>query len=282
MTTKQKRELIEKNNSEIKISRQAQLIGLPRSSVYHQPQINQEKLAKEKRLMDLIDKIYTDSPFYGARKIKEELKQTFSLNVGRHQVRKLMKRLGLEAIYPKAKRNFSQANQQHKKYPYLLANLAITHPNQVWGIDLTYVRLENGWGYLTAIMDWFSRYVLSWRLSNSLETNFCVEALQAALTKTRTEIFNSDQGSQFTAQNFTETLLKKKIKISMDGQGRYADNIFTERLWRTVKYENIYLKSYANLREANEGLDEYFHFYNHRRLHQSLSYRTPAKIYFNH
>jgi len=281
LTTKKKRELIERNNTEIKISRQAELIGLPRSSVYYQPQINQEKLAKEKRLMDLIDKIYTDSPFYGARKIKAELKQTFSLNVGRHQVGKLMKQLGLVAIYPKAKRNFSQTNPQHKKYPYLLNGLAITRPNQVWGIDLTYLRLENGWGYLTAIMDWFSRYVLSWRLSNSLENNFCIETLRAALAQARTEIFNSDQGSQFTAQNFTGILLKKKIKISMDGRGRYLDNIFTERLWRTVKYENIYLKSYASLREANEGLAEYFHFYNHRRLHQSLSYLTPAKIYFN-
>lgn len=278
MTTKEKRQLVEKDNSQISVSRQAELLGISRSGIYYQPKAN----AEERGLMNLIDKIYTDAPFYGSRKIRDGLKKYHQIRIGRHRVRRLMRVMGIEAIYPKSKRNFSQADSRHKKYPYLLKGLKIDYPNQVWSADITYIRLEEGFAYLTAIMDWFSRYVLSWRLSNNLEADFCIEALEEALNQADTEIFNSDQGSQFTAPEFTGRLLSKKIKISMDGRGRYLDNIFTERLWRTVKYENIYLKSYCTMPEAKAGLTDYFRFYNQRRLHQSLNYQTPAEIYFSH
>lgn len=278
MTTKQKRQLVEKNNSCISILRQAELLGISRSGIYYQPKAN----AEEKELMNLIDRIYTDCPFYGSRKIQKELKKYHQIRIGRHRVRRLMRLMGIQAIYPKFKRNFSQADIQHKKYPYLLTGLKIAYPNHVWSADITYVRLEEGFAYLTVIMDWFSRYVLSWRLSNSLEVDFCIEALDEALNQAITEIFNSDQGSQFTTPEFTSRLQAKKIKISMDSRGRYLDNIFTERLWRTVKYENVYLKSYSTIPEAKKGLTDYFQFYNHRRLHEAINYQTPAEIYFNH
>lgn len=278
MTTKQKRQLVEKNNPCISILRQVELLGISRSSIYYQPKAN----AEEKELMNLIDRIYTDCPFYGSRKIQKELKKNHQIRIGRHRVRRLMRLMSIEAIYPKSKRNFSQADSRHKKYPYLLKGLKIAYPNHVWSSDITYIRLEKGFAYLTVIMDWFSRYVLSWRLSNSLEADFCIQALDEALNQANVEIFNSDQGSQFTTPDFTSLLQTKKIKISMDGRGRCMDNIFTERLWRTIKYENVYLKFYSTIPEAKKGLTDYFQFYNHRRLHEAINYQTPAEIYFNH
>jgi putative transposase len=189
-----------------------------------------------------------------------------------------MRQMGLQAIYPKAK--LSAKHPEHRIYPYLLANMDIIRPNQVWSSDITYIRLKHGFLYLVAIMDWFSRYVLSWRLSNSLDVLFCIDALEEALSKGCPEIFNTDQGSQFTSHDFTRILLSKEIDISMDGRGRVFDNIFTERLWRSVKYEEVYIKGYQSYRDAKEGLSTYFPFYNNRRYHQSLEYKTPNEVHF--
>lgn len=232
--------------------------------------------------MDLIDAIYTQYPFYGNRRIKAELNLTHQIAIGRDHTRTLMEIMGIEAIYPKKKLNLSSKDNVHKIYPYLLGGLKIIHPNQVWGVDITYARLEFGFAYLVAIIDWFSRYVISWRLSNSLEIEFCLECLNEALDsgKNIPSIFNSDQGSHFTSPRFTGILETEKIQISMDGRGRCMDNIFTERLWRTVKQENIYLNSYQNVASARTGLNKYFSFYNNLRRHQSLDYRTPAETHF--
>lgn len=188
--------------------------------------------------------------------------------------------MGIEAIYPKSKPNTSQPNEQHRKYPYLLKRLPIIRPNQVWGTDITYLKLENGWAYLVAFIDWFSRYVISWEVSPTLEIPFCLTALERALKTAVPEISNSDQGSHFTSEQFLNPLLRRQVKISMDGRGRCLDNIFTERLWRTVKYENVFLKSYRTMSDATAGLTDYFQFYNMKRPHQSLDYATPASIYF--
>ena len=231
--------------------------------------------------MDLIDEIYTARPYYGNRRIRAELNYTHQISIGRNRTRTLMKLLGLQAIYPK-KANLSKPNPAHRIYPYLLRDLKIIRPNQVWSTDITYVRLAEGWAYLTAIIDWFSRYVISWQLSNSLEIEFCLDCLNEALdaSKHQPEIFNSDQGGHFTSKQFTGILQNNNIKISMDGRGRCLDNIFVERLWRSVKQENIYLNSYQDVRETNTGLSKYFPFYNHERRHQSLNYQTPAEVYF--
>lgn len=231
--------------------------------------------------MGLIDKIYTDYPFYGSRRIRHELDQTYQILVARDHVRRLFHIMGIEAIYPKSKPNTSQPNEQHRKYPYLLKALPIIRPNQVWGTDITYVKLETGWCYLIAFIDWFSRYVISWELSPTLEIPFCLSALGRALKIATPEISNSDQGSHFTSEQFIQPLLDRNVRVSMDGRGRCMDNIFTERLWRTVKYENVYLKSYRTVGEANTGLAEYFQFYNTKRPHQALNYRTPATTYFH-
>lgn len=231
--------------------------------------------------MESIDKIYTAFPFYGSRRIRYELEASYQQSIARDHVRRLLRIMGLEAIYPQAKPNTSEPNQQHKKYPYLLKGLSIIRPNQVWGTDITYVKLENGWCYLIAFIDWFSRYVVSWELSPTLEIPFCLSALNRALKIAVPAISNSDQGSHFTSEQFLQPLLNKNVKISMDGRGRCMDNIFTERLWRSVKYENVYLKSYRTFAEAHTGLTEYFQMYNTRRPHQSLDYRTPATLYFH-
>ena len=232
--------------------------------------------------MDLIDKIYTAHPFYGNRRIKAELNLTHQISIGRDHTRTLMKILGLQAIYPKTKINLSKANKEHKIYPYLLRDVKIVKPNQVWSTDITYIKLTNGWAYLIAIIDWYSRHVISWRLSNTLEIEFCLDCLNEALdnSKYKPNIFNSDQGSHFTSKRFTNILTNKNIQISMDGRGRCLDNIFVERLWRTVKQENIYLNSYQNVLEVKTGLNKYFPFYNNKRRHQSLNYLTPAEVYF--
>lgn len=231
--------------------------------------------------MGYIDKIYTDCPFYGSRRIRYELGTTYQTAIARDHVRRLLQIMGLEAIYPKHKPNTSQPNQQHLKYPYLLKGLPIIRPNQVWGTDITYIKLENSWCYLVAFIDWYSRYVVSWELSRTLEIPFCLSALDRALKIAVPEISNSDQGSHFTSEQFLQPLIDQKVQISMDGRGRYMDNIFTERLWRTVKYENVYLKSYRTISEAQTGLADYFQFYNTKRPHQSLNNRTPTTIYFH-
>jgi len=227
--------------------------------------------------MHCIDEIFTECPFYGARKIKEALRR-LGWNIGRQKVRSLMNKMGLEAIYPKKKT--SMPHPDHKIYPYLLTNVYITRSNMVWASDITYIRLRQGFLYLVAIIDWFSRYVLSWRLSNSLDVYFCMEALEEALDKGKPDIFNTDQGSQFTSNDFTGILLNKGIAISMDGRGRVFDNIFTERLWRTVKYEEVYIKQYHVYSDVKEGLVNYFPFYNTRRFHQSLGYKTPHEVHY--
>lgn len=230
--------------------------------------------------MRAIDEIYTKYPFYGSRRIRWELIDAYGISICREHTQRLMREMGLAAIFPTKKPDTSAPDFSHKIYPFLLRGLVITHPNQVWGTDITYIRLEDGWAYLTAIMDWYSRYVISWKLSPTLETNFCLEALQEALTIGSPEIHNSDQGSQFTSHHYTDLLKEQAVQISMDGRGRCLDNIFTERLWRTVKYENIYLRSYQNMAEARNGLTEYFAFYNTKRRHTSLNNQTPVSVYY--
>jgi len=228
--------------------------------------------------MDAIDMIYTKRPFYGVRKIEKQLRRDGKI-VNHKRVHRLMQILGIEAIYPKP--NLSKNNMPHPVYPYLLKNKVITLPNQVWGIDITYIRLKKDWLYLVAIIDWHSRFIVSWELSDTMSVGFCCEALQKALTVGMPEIHNSDQGVQFTAEEYLGILkANPTIQISMDHKGRCFDNIFTERLWRTIKYEEVYLKSYESPREARQSLREYIAFYNNERMHQSLNYLTPAEIYF--
>ena len=228
--------------------------------------------------MHRIDEIFTECPFYGSRRIREALRHE-GWHLGREKVQSLMRQMGLQAIYPKAK--LSKKHPGHRIYPYLLGNREINRPNEVWCADITYIRLKQGFVYLVAVMDWFSRYVLSWQLSNSLDVSFCIEALEEALRKGYPTIFNTDQGSQFTSDDFTEALLSKKIAISMDGRGRVFDNIFIERLWRSVKYEEVYIKGYQVYRDAKEGLGAYFPLYNTRRYHQSLAYKTPHEVHYD-
>ena len=250
------------------IARQCELLELPRSTWYYMPI---GETAENLALMKQIDEQYLQTPFFGSRKI------AFELSVNRKRVQRLMRRMGLQSVG--AKRRTTRPAAGHKIYPYLLRNLAITRPDQVWSSDITYIPLRHGFLYLTAVMDWYSRYVLAWRLSNTLEGSFCLEALDEALSIKRPEIFNSDQGSQFTAAAFTGRLEKCGVAISMDGRGRAIDNVFIERLWRSVKYEEVYLKDYADGWEAEQSLTRYFEFYCRRRIHQALGYRTPAELY---
>jgi putative transposase len=243
-------------------------LGLARSTRYYRPA---GESAENLALMRAIDEQYLRTPFYGSRKFAQ------LLSVNRKRVQRLMRVMGIEAVYPKRRTTWPAAGQQI--YPYLLRNVAITRRDQVWSSDITYVPLRQGFLYLVAVMDWSSRYVLAWRLSNTLTGSFCVEALDEALSRATPEIFNTDQGSQFTATAFTSRLQKAGVAISMDGRGRAIDNVFIERLWRSVKYEDVYLKDYANGWEAEASLSAYFRFYNHERIHQSLGYRTPADIY---
>lgn len=265
--------MIERADSDLSISRQAQLLGVARSSIYYQLRIDTYQL----ELMRVIDEQYTKTPYFGSRRIRAILKDR-GYSVSRQRIQRLMGLMGLEAIYPKP--NLSKPHPEHKVYPYLLRNLEVFRSNQVWGIDITYIQMSKGWVYLVAILDWFSRYVVSWELSTSLEVDFCLTAIDKAFNLAIPEIINSDQGSQFTSNVFTERLLSKGIKISMDGRGRAFDNIFTERLWRSVKCEEVYLKDYQNVRETKEGINNYFTIYNKERPHQSLGYKTPLKVYF--
>lgn len=250
------------------MSRQCELLGLARSSWYYEPC---GETAENLELMRRIDEEYTRHPFYGSRKMAE------LFGVNRKRVQRLMRLMGIEAVGPK--RKTTKPARGHKIYPYLLRNMKVVRPDQVWSSDITYIPLRHGFLYLVAVMDWFSRYVLSWRLSNTLEGSFCREALEDALSISRPEIFNSDQGSQFTAIKFTERLEQLDVAISMDGRGRALDNVFIERLWRSVKHEEVYLKDYADGWDAEQQLSRYFEFYCEERIHQSLGYQTPAAIY---
>jgi putative transposase len=255
------------------IQRQCELAGLVRSSWYYKGRGESEE---NLRLMRLIDEQYTRTPFYGERRITAWLRDQEEM-VNHKRVGRLMREMGLEAVYPKPK--LSLKNQAHKVYPYLLKGVTIDRPNQVWCSDITYIRLAEGFIYLVAIMDWFSRYVLSWEISVTMDTEFCISALENALRKGRPDIFNSDQGSQFTCSDFTKVLKESNVRISMDGRGRVFDNIFIERLWRSVKYEEVYMKDYENVPMAFDNLGGYFTFYNQERFHQSLQYRTPEAVY---
>jgi len=259
----------------LSIRTQCELLGLPRSTWYYQPKPSDPEDLRFKRL---IDEQYTRLPFYGVRRMWVWLTKDKAERVNIKRVRRLMREMGLEALYRKP--NLSRGNAAHKKYPYLLKGLAITRPNQVWGTDITYIRLTEGFVYLAAIIDWYSRYVVAWKLSVTLDGTFCLDALEQALRVARPEILNSDQGVQFTSQEFTGRLEAEKIQISMDGRGRALDNVFTERLWRSVKYEEVYLKDYTTVPMARENLSGYFGFYNGERRHQSLGDKTPAEIYF--
>lgn len=269
--------LIDKTDKKYSLRRQCQLLGLNRSGLYYKAAgISERDLS----LMNLLDEQYTRTPFWGVRNMTTYIKDMGYKEVGRDHIRTLLRRMGLMAIYPKRKHNLSKPNKAHEIYPYLLRDAEIIRPNQVWSADITYVRLAFGFAYLVAVMDWYSRAVLSWRLSNTLDSDFCVEALQKALAKYGPpEIFNSDQGCQFTSREFIKVLTDSNIAISMDGRGRCLDNIFIERLWRSVKYEDIYLKGYHTIPEARAGLVKYFDFYNHQRYHQGLDNKTPWQVY---
>jgi len=264
---------VERDHQEISVRRQCELLGVNRSGFYYQPV---EESKENQLLMRLLDEQYTRAPFYGSRKMTEWL-ATEGYAVNRKRVSRLMALIGIEAVYPKPK--LSWPGEGHRIYPYLLRGITVERVNQVWSTDITYIRMAQGFLYLVAVMDWFSRFVLSWSLSLTREIDFCLEALDRALGRGRPEIFNSDQGSQFTSEKFTGKLEARKIAVSMDGRGRCFDNIFVERLWRSLKYEEVYLKDYASVAEARAGLAGYFRFYNHKRLHQSLDYRTPAAVY---
>ena len=265
-----------KKGRDLPIRRQCDLLSVSRGSYYYRSAGLTEM---DLKLMEKLDELFTEDPTRGTRRLSKALKKRFGLEAGRDKVRHLMRIMGVSAIYPK--KNLSIANKAHKKHPYLLRGLKITHPNQVWSTDITFIRLKKGFVYLTAIMDWYSRYVLSWRISTTLDRGFCIEALNEALEKHgKPEIFNTDQGSQYTSEEFTGILKSKQIKISMDGKGRALDNVFVERLWRTVKQEEVYLKGYRNVSECREGLSTYFDRYNNLREHQSLDYNYPVEIYF--
>jgi len=271
---KQMRQLIDTAHAGISIQQQCHLLGLARSSYYYHPKPPSDLNVL---LMNLIDKQYTRTPFYGVPRMTAWLRRQ-GHGVNHKRIERLMGLMGLEAIRPQPRT--SRPSRDHQVYPYLLQGVSIDRPNQVWAADITYLGLEHGFLYLVAIMDWFSRYVLSWELSNTLEQDFCLTALDQALHISKPEIFNSDQGSQFTSREFTTCLQSQGIAISMDGRGRLFDNIFVERLWRTVKYEDVYLKHYQSPSEARSGLRDYFQFYNTERLHSSLGYQTPEEVYF--
>jgi putative transposase len=267
--------MIDKKDS-LPVTRQCEILELSRSGVYYNHVLIS---ARDMELMRQIDKIHLLYPFYGSRKIRNELWGQ-GYNIGRDRVRRLMRRMGIEALYVKPKLSLSHPG--HVKYPYLLRGLEITAANHVWATDITYIPMSRGFCYLVAIMDWASRRVLAWRLSNTLDSMFCVDALEEAIAKFGCpEIFNTDQGSQFTSEVFTNTLRANNIAISMDGKGRWMDNVFIERLWKSVKYEDIYLKAYTSMAEVRNGLASYFKFYNEKRWHNSFDKKTPNMVYFD-
>jgi putative transposase len=265
--------LVDWDDGELPVNTQADLLSLNRSSLYYHPL---PPSAEELWIKRRIDEIYTACPFYGSRKITVELNQEMIIN--RKAVQRHMREMGLSAICPSP--NLSKRHTDHAIFPYLLRNLTAARPNHIWGIDITYIRLAGGWLYLVAVLDWYSRYVVSWELDQTLEMPFVLDTVERALTQATPTIWNSDQGSHFTSPQYIDCLKQAQVQISMDGKGRALDNIFTERLWRTVKYEEVYLHDYAHPKEARQQLAQYFEFYNHRRPHQALAYRTPAQLYF--
>lgn len=278
---------IDPGHHDLTVARQAELLGLSRRSAYYEPADSISTQVLLKRDMDAIDAIYTDYPFYGSRRMRLELFDRFGIDIGRDRIRTVMQLLGLEAIYPKPNTSKPSIGTGHTTYPYLLRGVKAKYPNHVWGTDITYIRTQEGFVYLVAFLDWFSRYVVSWQLSDTLQNGFVLQALKDALCFVDDygfqlpDICNSDQGSHFTSEAYTDLLEQAGIRISMDGRGRYADNIFTERLWRTVKYENVFPNSYQNLDDAQAGLEQYFQFYNNKRWHQRLDDRTPTEVYFD-
>lgn len=257
------------------VARQCELLDLPRSTFYYQPKAVPEG---DLELMRKIDECHLQRPYYGSRRLRDWL-QDLGYAINRKKVQRLMREMGLTALYPK--QNLSKRNQAHKVYPYLLRGLVIDRPNQAWAADVTYIPMAKGFLYLVAIIDWYSRKVLAWELSNSMDVRFCVEALETALGKYgKPEIFNTDQGSQFTSEAFTSVLKENDIRISMDGKGRWVDNVFVERLWRSLKYEEVYLKGYGNVAEARESISAYLHLFNEERRHQSLDRQTPDQVYY--
>ena len=268
-----RRPLVEVNHPDLSVRRQCELLGLNRSTLYYEPV---GATSEDLRLMRRIDEQYTACSFYGSRRMTEWLTRQGE-EINRKRVQRLMRVMGLEAIYPKPR--LSAAGRGHKIYPYLLRDVKIERPNQVWSTDITDVPIPSGFMYLAAVIDWYSRYVISWRLSNTLDGGFCLEMLEEALRSGSPEVFNTDQGAQFTAEAFTGRLLSAGVSVSMDGRGRALDNVFVERLWRTVKYEDIYIRCYEAVLELQRGLTRYFGFYNQERLHQSLGYETPAFVY---
>ena len=267
--------LVDRARSEFPLSLQADLLSLSRASLYYQPR---PPSAEEVRIKHRIDEVYTQSPFYGARKIAAQL-QREGMGINRKTVGRYMSEMGIAAVYPGP--NLSQRNQKEGVYPYLLRHITSAYPNHIWGIDITYIRLRGGWMYLVAMLDWYSRYVISWELDQTLELPFVLTAVQRALGQAVPLICNSDQGSHFTSPQYLALLQAANVQISMDGKGRALDNIFTERLWRTVKYEEVYIHEYTSPREARQALSRYFAFYNQERLHQALDYQTPAEVYFH-
>jgi putative transposase len=268
-----KRPLIEPSNPDLSIRRQCELLDLNRSSYYLPPAVESEE---NLRLMRLIDEQFLKTPFYGSRQMTALLRRSGE-QVNRKRVQRLMALMGLEAVFPRPRT--TMAGSEARVYPYLLRDRVLTRINEVWSSDITYIPMRRGFMYLTAVMDWFSRYVLSWRLSNTLEGRFCLEALEEALAQGQPEIFNTDQGSQFTAREYTSRLEEAGIAVSQDGRGRALDNVFVERLWRSVKYEDIYIKNYELVPELELGLRSYFWFYDEERPHSSLDYRTPGEVY---
>ena len=265
--------MVEAAHQRISVRRQCQLLGINRTSLYYEPHTETDENLE---LMRLLDEQYTKCPFYGVRRMTAWLAQQ-GYTINEKRVRRLLRKMGLLAVYPKP--CLSRPAPGAQVYPYLLRHVAIERVDQVWSTDITYIRLLTGFIYLVAIIDWYSRYVLAWEVSNTLESSFCLAALDRALQQAEPEVFNSDQGAQFTSLMFTERLTERRIKISMDGRGRALDNIFVERLWRSVKYEEVYLKEYRTVPDAILGLGGYFEFYNRERLHQSLGYKTPEAVY---
>jgi len=275
MTRAERLERVEREAPALPVARQCQLLALPRSTVYYErgSAVSEADLV----LMRVLDERHLKYPFMGSRRLRDELGK-LGYTVNRKRIQRLMRLMGLEALYPR--KRTSIPNKAHRVFPYLLRGLAIDRPNQVWATDITYIPMARGFLYLVAIVDWASRAVLSWRLSNTLEADFCVEALNEAIERFGVpEIFNTDQGAQFTSESFLTVLEQHQIRISMDGQGRWRDNVFVERLWRSVKYEEVYLKAYETVHEARTGLAKYFDFYNHERGHQSLKRQTPWQVY---
>ncbi len=272
-TVSEKRAAIDRNNKDISVTRQCELLGLSRSAYYYKAR---EIDTRDLDIMRLIDKEFTDHPFLGSRRLSDWLSRQ-GFPACRSKVGRLMKVMGIEAIYPR--KSLSARHPEHKIYPYLLRGLAIDHPDQVYCMDITYIRLKRGFAYLTVVMDWYSRYVISWDLSMTMDKGFCTRCLNRALDKGTPEIFNTDQGSQFTSNAFTQILKDSKVKISMDGKGRAFDNIMIERLWRTVKYEDVYLNDYEDYYKAYRHLEKYLNYYNNEREHSSLGKMTPAEYY---